>query len=162
MKNFVIGVLIFLPFLSTLKVFFELCLQKMRNSLLLIILGLFTGCTMEPADADERPHYQNNSNQTVIISFQFNYPDTAIDVFNPLRAESSNTILPGQTRFDAGCCWKYNFNNNDSGVVMFFFHNLQTLKTTPWDSIRKNYTVLKRYDLTYKELINMNYFIPYP
>jgi hypothetical protein len=45
---------------------------------------------------------------------------------------------------------------------MVFIFSYDSLSKLPWAKIRDNYMVLKRYDLTLKELDSMNWTINYP
>jgi hypothetical protein len=47
-------------------------------------------------------------------------------------------------------------------VYMVFIFSYDSLSKLPWAKIRDNYMVLKRYDLTLKELDSMNWTINYP
>ncbi len=45
---------------------------------------------------------------------------------------------------------------------MYFIYDAQTLETTPWDTVVKKYMILKRHDLTKKDLDSMGWKITYP
>ena len=46
--------------------------------------------------------------------------------------------------------------------VMVFVFDAQVLETTPWDTVKAKYLVLKRYDLSLQDLESMNWTITYP
>ena len=45
---------------------------------------------------------------------------------------------------------------------MYFIYDACILETTPWDTIKAKYIVLKRYDLSLQDLQQMNWTITYP
>jgi len=45
---------------------------------------------------------------------------------------------------------------------MVFVFDANIVENTPWDTIRKNYLILKRYDLSYDDIVSLNWIITYP
>jgi hypothetical protein len=46
--------------------------------------------------------------------------------------------------------------------LIIFIFDAAIVDTTPWETIKKNYLILKRYDLTLKELDSLNFKVIYP
>jgi hypothetical protein len=58
--------------------------------------------------------------------------------------------------------WRKPLIESPYKVYMVFIFSYDSLSKLPWAKIRDNYMVLKRYDLTLKELDSMNWTINYP
>ena len=70
-------------------------------------------------------------------------------------------IKPGGTgRIGVIGSWEGMFESHDT--LMIFIFDEATLKTVPWDTIRKNYMILKRYDLSLEDLVKMDWRVTYP
>jgi hypothetical protein len=104
----------------------------------------------------------NNSNSTIYFYDSFSYPDTTLRIeYNPVKIPETNSVLPGATRSNRiRCCWESKFEFRDT--LMIFIFDETTLKTVPWDTIRKNYMILKRYDLSLEDLVRMDWRVTYP
>jgi len=46
--------------------------------------------------------------------------------------------------------------------MMVYVFDAHVIETTAWDSVKANYLVLKRYDLSLDDLKRMNWTITYP
>lgn len=51
---------------------------------------------------------------------------------------------------------------NSMDYFVLFYYDENIVNTIPWDTIRANYMILKRYDLSYEDLERMNWTITYP
>jgi hypothetical protein len=59
--------------------------------------------------------------------------------------------------------WEGEFTDEiPSGRLEIFIFDLGVLRNNSWDTIAKNYLILKRYDLTLDSLKKMNWLIQYP
>jgi len=95
---------------------------------------------------------KNNSSKTILYSWSDKYPDTSItDILNGVP------IDPLQTRGPF-----YYTVSPIAGIVEIFLFNSITVDSIPWDTIKKNYMVLKRYDLTIDSINQMNRIVTYP
>ena len=113
---------------------------------------------------DLRLKFNNSSEMALYASYAYSYPDTSIDSYDitnaPYRhkAEINSTIT-----LIADDSWgKIFLHNIDSDTLMVFVFDAHVLETTPWDTVKANYLVLKRYDLSLQDLENMNWTITYP
>jgi len=113
---------------------------------------------------DYRLQIQNLSDKSIYGYIHFSFPDSSIydyppnlDSFN-LKANPNKTLTIGN-----GCCWEGTFKQEiKSDTLMIFIFDAKVLESTPWDTVRKNYMILARYDLTYKDLVKFDWTIPYP
>jgi hypothetical protein len=138
-----------------------------KNALIFLIF-LSCNCTCEKDKYHEDVYIKNNSNMSIYYNYAFeNYPDTAIldvdhviinmpDLYKINPNESKRVFLRGRTK------WEGIYNVAPLDTVMFFIFDAQVLETTPWDTVQKYYLVLKRYDLSFQDLEQMNWTITYP
>lgn len=93
------------------------------------------------------------------------YPDTILKQ-DSLSKLSLITIQP-HSRF----AFETGFNHRDikkglipfeSDTLMFFLFSTDTLKKYTWEEIKRDYKVLKRYDITGGELNKLNWTLTYP
>jgi hypothetical protein len=115
---------------------------------------------------DENKHnsidFKNNINRTIFVHGKWWYPDTTISFGNPAEAgeyykvaakASGNPLMIMDTYEDR-------FKQHDTFMILVF--DALVLETTPWDTVKAKYLVLKRYDLSLDDLKNMNWTISYP
>lgn len=128
------------------------------------MISLFTmTICCNPKDCQTKVTIVNNSDKAIYFYVSSRYPDTLNLYPNPVLGDNGNKIREKSTGQDLyGDCYKYMFKNSRSGVIMFFIYDAHTLETTPWDTIVKNYMVLKRYDLKLEDMTRMNWTITYP
>lgn len=109
----------------------------------------------------------NKTNKTIYVDASESYPETDFrkSIGDPLNNSfttkveanaSSKNVLPS-----FGNCYEAMYPNIKSGIMMVFVFDGPTLETQGWDYIKANNLVLKRYDLTLKDLENMNWTITY-
>lgn len=135
-----------------------------KNIIVLLILSFFViySCELIHGSFDYRMTIINNSNNKIYFWKYFTYPDTAVGEFRPdplmdfVNPKSSND-LPTMTR------WELIFEKNlPSDTLILFIFDAEVLETTPWDTIQANYMILKRYDLSYDDLVRLDWTITYP
>lgn len=144
----------------------------MKFTFLLPILFLLTVCAQceELAmDRDQPLIVHNQSTQPIRVllndSKDYNalYPDTSISQF---KERLTPEILPEEKAAVSGS-GEASWDNVWEGTVpndtlsMFFFHS-DTIDAYHWDTIRKEYKVLLRYDLSLQDLKKRNFVIEYP
>ena len=109
----------------------------------------------------------NKTNETIYVDYSEFYPETDFTylivnpLFNPQTRKvganaTSKNVLPTY-----GNCYEAMYPNIESGIMMVFVFDGPTLETQGWDYIKANNLVLKRYDLTLQDLIDMNWEITY-
>ncbi len=106
----------------------------------------------------------NNSSKDVYVhkadlDAGHQYPDT-------LLPSSNATFLkiPANKRgyFDSKTPWEENIKNLPSDTLSVFFIDGNTLENEEWDTIRDEYLILERYDLSLEDLKKNNFTITYP
>jgi hypothetical protein len=105
----------------------------------------------------------NKSNMTIYAEYTMSPIDTLLQYrqspFNhsPDKATPNRTISLGR-----GGSWENAFNEVANQKLRIFIFDASIVDNTPWDTIKKNYMILKRYDLSLDDLDNMNWTITYP
>lgn len=108
----------------------------------------------------------NNTNKSVYVDYSGGYPETDFTklISNPLISGATKTKANESNKYGIGNngeCFENTFSRLESGVMQVFVFDGSTLETQGWDYIKANNLVLKRYDLTLKDLENMNWTITY-
>ena len=131
-------------------------MQSMKNMIILIFLLLFTAqCrTDSPTYFD----LYNNSGAPVCYYMPwkhgFFYPDTTLPKKNP-----------NPYQFDKE--WHFSREGNifaalPTDTLSVFFFSPDTLAKYEWATIRQEYKILVRYDLSHNDLKRLNWRIDYP
>ena len=105
---------------------------------------------------------KNNSDNAIYFERSYTYPDTILRDAGLVKDPNNYKIEKySENTSDTRGCYEY-IMQNDYPIIMLFIYDAQTLETTPWDTVAKNYLVLKRYDLSLTDLQRMNWTITYP
>jgi hypothetical protein len=104
----------------------------------------------------------NNSNSAIYFNYSFAFPDTTLrPEDNPVTSDDFYRIQSGETVTNPIMGrWESKFDISDT--LMIFIFDETTLKIVPWDTVRKNYMILKRYDLSLEDLVRMDWRVTYP
>ena len=112
--------------------------------------------------------FQNNSSHAVGVYLNDDedyvalYPDTLISDFE----ERLGIVENGKKERVAGgsATWESIFESSSvpSDTLSLFVFHVDTLAKYDWESIRKDYNILKRYDLSLEDLEQLNFTIIYP
>lgn len=111
---------------------------------------------------DDRLLIKNNAEYPIYVGDQINYPDTSIDNYNPSSVKDIYKILSNSEKRISSRSWEQEVGMSISDTLMIFIYDAYTLETIPWDTVRKNYLILKRYDLSLEDLQGMNWTITFP
>ncbi|MCC8145530.1 MAG: hypothetical protein LIO93_03630 [Bacteroidales bacterium] len=134
----------------------------MKDSLIfytLLLFCLISGCK----DDDIKLEIKNESRlgvciKTVDLQYGPFYPDTAISKYSTYAyIESRDKIyypLPSDLQI------YFDFLPADTFSIFIFSED--TVDNYPWEKIREDYRVLKRYDLSQEDLIRLDFKITYP
>lgn len=135
-----------------------------------VILLMSSQCKKDLSEKRNIPlYFDNNSSLRVTVLFNTNidrkavYPDTNIQLLTgpDKRAmiESSKSIL----LMEVGSTWSDYFKRSvPNDTISLFVYEWDSLATIPWDTIRSQYLILQRYDLSLKDLENRKFEIEYP
>ena len=118
------------------------------------LLMLFISLSSSSCHKEEHRYIyiKNSSDKNIYYRFSFAYPDTTLGKSDP---DNYKVNSKSQTFTTANV---FAFNT----TTQLFIFDANTVESTPWDSIVKHYTVLKRYQLTKSDMEKMNWTITYP
>ncbi len=139
------------------------------KKILLILMGIFllqsNSCEDTIFDnSDDRLKINNKSTKNIYHYWQTNYPDTIIANYNPLLApkfykissQKTNSIVLHRSTWEQKfeCCIP-------SDTLQIFIYDEQVLESTPWEEVRENHLILKRYELSYQDILDRNWVIEF-
>jgi hypothetical protein len=131
---------------------------------LFIILIFISSCGWFDMDREYSIIFKNNSIKGIETYFTRPipdplYPDTSLAVSKPDLLE----ILPNEKEYwYISFEYKYLFDAIPSDTLSVFIFSTDTLNKYTWEEVRDGYKILKRYDLSYDDLVEMDYTITYP
>jgi len=107
----------------------------------------------------------NNANHHIDVLISFGdplYPDTLL----PDRFYGRlNPIPPGRASYGRGGrvrSYKQFIQSYGSDTIIIFIFHTDTIEKYTWDEIREGYKILKRYDISWQEMEQLNGRIFYP
>jgi len=132
----------------------------MKNISILIILVLFlNSCLDKFADHEDSFQLENKSNQIIDCYAAYILPDTNMVPIKPKLIK----IFSGKIGcIDGSDCNDPGLKRLKTEKLTIFVLNKDTVDKNTWDYIRTNYKVLKRYEVTEKDIINMGGAVTYP
>lgn len=130
----------------------------MKRNILLVIISLALSCVscVELFDFVYFFKVQNNSTDIIQYYASYAYPDTAIAHEKPIL----NTVHPSECS-----SWESDKDFKDiipSDTISVYIFSKDTVDKYSWDKIRSDYNILKRYDLSLKDLETQNWTVSYP
>ena len=145
----------------------------MKPTFILILLSfllLSNTCNKKTENCHKAITFINNSDKELYVTRSWNYPDTisfagipnpALDPnFSKVNSHEKNTrALWGRD------CYEVLFGSelyNYQDTLMVFVFDAQVLENTDWETVKQQYLILKRYDLSLEDLRNMDWTIEYP
>lgn len=134
--------------------------------LLFLITVFLNGCDWFAMDRYYSICFKNNSESSIAAYFTRPfpepdpfYPDTSLANKKPSLLE----IPRNEKRYwNISYEYKYLFDAIPSDTISVFIFHADTINKFTWDEVRDGYKVLKRYDLSLKDLETMNWTITYP
>ncbi len=130
------------------------------------MLFLANACPDQDIDfSDSTITIHNNTDMVVLHYFDFyRYPDTSLNFDNPFLNEQQLdlAIIPPNNSIEQEDAWLKYFEQPNTSKVMLYLIDKDVFDDQPWDSIKANYMVLERYDLSLQDLKQMNWTITYP
>jgi hypothetical protein len=85
---------------------------------------------------------------------------------NPALSPESDKVMSFQTTINpllSRSCWEDRFDSEiKSDTLMIYVFDAHVLENTTWDTVKAEYLVLKRYDLSLKDIQKLNWAITYP
>jgi hypothetical protein len=129
----------------------------------LLILILIRSCKPDDNYYDYRLNVLNKSIKTIYVECSYSYPDTLLPYtsspfnHNPDKAAPNETVIVAR-----GGSWEEAFKERIHDKLIIFIFEATIVDNTPWDTVKKNYMILKRYDLNLHDLNSLNWTITYP
>jgi len=134
-------------------------MYKLKIIVLSVILLALYGCP----DPDINPEYSlymnNNSKKSIVFCEGELYPDTSLRKYgfndNNINYYSVDAVTTKVFGFPSSI-----ISQNDKRC--YFILDKEIVTSVPWDTIQKNYIVLKRYDLSLEDFKKLNWSLIYP
>lgn len=121
-----------------------------------------SSCKKESSYYDYRLKIVNKSDKIIYADFYQSYPDTTLSIYSHFD-DTSAKAFPNETiSLIRGGSWESAFNSEIKQKLEIFIYDAKTIENLPWETIKKNYLVLKRYDLSLGDLQKMDWTITYP
>ncbi|MBS1748662.1 MAG: hypothetical protein JST63_02035 [Bacteroidetes bacterium] len=138
----------------------------MRRFLLttLLLFIIAAACKKPPGARSMRGLWVKNNGTFPICTFtSFQYPDTTIPDLTG-REWDLETISPAESAvYDFPIRnWKELFEQLPADTLSLFVFHADTIQKYGWQEIRNEYKILKRIDLSQRDVENMNSTIQYP
>jgi hypothetical protein len=87
------------------------------------------------------------------------YPDSLPETNNYIMYDISKVQQPG---FESHLSWEKFFQELPYDTLSVFIFHTDTLNKYTWEEVRDGYKILKRFDLSLKDLQYMDYTVKYP
>lgn len=126
---------------------------------------LSAACRRDTESCHYTVYVNNKSNKTIYATYNPYYPDTSILDINPVPAGDYHKIIANEKKSvysKRDCIEDYFKFSVPSDTIMIFIFDADVLASNSWETVRRNYLVLKRYDLSLSDLKNANFSIDYP
>ena len=138
----------------------------MKNVLLIfgiVIFSSFSNCDKigERYYTIKLNNYSANTIEYYVASLgsEYIYPDTLIlssKLYSPQVKTNKSAYR------DSSVPWEDVYKYLTKDTLSIYVFSSDTLNKYPWDTIRSNYMILQRYDLSLQDLQNRNFGIEYP
>jgi len=105
---------------------------------------------------------KNNSNNKLnyligVKNSGIEYADTILPI-----SKSNLSTLTGNTFVGNNKSWTDRINELEQDTLSIYFFDPLTVENKGWDKVREDYLILKRYDLSIQDIIDLKYSIKYP
>lgn len=139
-----------------------------------LIILMITSLLLNQACGDKEDNchktitFKNATTHTLYVVSSYQYPDTStfVGIPNPVLDPSSTQVLPNESNKQVlwgRDCIELAFKDLiPSDTLMIYVFDAKVLQENTWETVKANYLVLKRYDLSLSDLKGMNWKITYP
>ncbi len=136
----------------------------MKQIVFLFVLIVFLTACGKLDGTDYRLKIKNNTAKYIYYYDIYTYPDTSIGEINIPRVKDNYEVKPNsENSIPTQVVWERIFENDlPSDTLSIFIFNEDVINEVPWDTVKVQYLVLKRYDLSLEDLKQMNWTITYP
>jgi len=131
----------------------------------LIILFLTYACPEKDIEPDSTITIVNNSSDSLLWWIALRqYHDTLLPSNNlfPTPGTRGNFLIYPDSNVIIKEAFIHLLQNQRDDLLMLFLFGLRDVEKNHWDTIRINYLMRRRYDLTIDELNNLGWTITYP
>jgi len=132
----------------------------MNISIVILLLFFLNSCGQKK-NYHNSMAFINNSNKTVYVDFSYGYPDTLINFNLSYEAKPYCKVNSNSTGNPLEVRYAYETMLEDDTLMVYVF-DAAVVESTPWDTIKAIYMVLKRYDLSLQDLEEMNWTVSHP
>jgi hypothetical protein len=135
----------------------------MKNIFIVFLCLITLSSTCKKDEEDLKLRVRNNSNSTIYMSWGTWYPDTSFSrILNPIRNPQYSKIEPQSLQDNHYNSPTNSLFNENMDTLMIFIFDANIVENKNWDTIVKNYMILKRYDLSLQDLEDMDWTVTYP
>lgn len=137
---------------------------------ILAITFLGTTCVKENENCHKTITFINASDENIYVIGDTYYPDTMYfgHSSSPKENETTQKVLANSISnkpLQSRDCWEIYFTTDGPlqiDTLMVYVFDADIVDSLPWSEVVHNYMVLKRYDISLKDLNTMNWSITYP
>lgn len=137
--------------------------KKISKFIIVVVLAIFSyQCNSIYMDKFYSIEVKNNTNYFLNLYFADGitfYSDTLL----PKQKGILPKVYPNKVFSQTSMIeWKYVFKKLPQDTLSVFIFHTDTLNKYFWEEVRDGHKILKRYDLSYKDLEKLQFQIPYP
>jgi hypothetical protein len=137
--------------------------------IIIVITSLFfyQACGDKEDNCHKTITFVNKTADALYVVANSDYPDTMAfrNQPNPLLDSNFTKVLSNENNTQAlwrRDCIELAFKDLiPSDTLMIYVFDSEVLENTPWETVKTNYLILKRYDLSLQDLKNTNWTITY-
>lgn len=130
-------------------------------------LFLNQACRDKEKDCHKTITFKNATADTLYVVSSYRYPDTLtlVGIPNPVLDPNFTMVLPyeynTQVLWSNDCIESAFESLIPSRTLMIYVFDAKVLEGNSWETVKANYIVLKRYDLSLADLESLNWSITY-
>ena len=121
-------------------------------------ISLFNSCCTH----DGCIKIKNNANHAIYFDVCYSLPNKEIPSTSPTSNVQKYKCNANDYKSFGTYSWSQLINNLPSKKIRLFIFHADTVETVDWEKIRKEYKVLKWYDLSVEDLEKMDWTVEYP
>ena len=129
---------------------------------IIAMISTSSTCKKNSSDCHSIFTIKNNSGSDIYFIWS---RDSALNSlgYNPRSSPSTYKVEMGTPlKFIHSTCLENEILASSSKMLYLFIFDAKIIETVPWDSVKKNYMLLKKFSLTEMQLDNANWIIDYP
>ncbi len=128
----------------------------------LVFVLIFNKCGKDD-NCHQDIYVVNTTNRNLYIYGDMWYPDTTMNYHNPFVGNSHYKTKPySKNSISTRDCFDRIMKYPYGDTIRILIFDAQIIETVRWDTIREHYMILKHYDLSYPDLVRLNWQITYP